>query len=50
MQQSDAFILQNTAIYRDELVRLLTQRFSAPGVYETAVAPCMSSVLMRPRS
>jgi hypothetical protein len=39
MQQSDAFILQNTAIYRDELVRLLTQRFSAPGVYETAVAP-----------
>ena len=39
MVQSDAFILQNTAIYRDELVRLLTQRFTAPGIHETAIAP-----------
>lgn len=39
MEQHDAFILQNTAIYRDELIRLLTQRFTAPGAYETAIAP-----------
>lgn len=39
MEQSDAFILQNTAVYRDELVRLLTQRFTTPGIYETAIAP-----------
>lgn len=39
MEQSNAFILQNTAIYRDELVRLLTQRFTTPGIYETAIAP-----------
>lgn len=39
MEQSDACALQNTALYRNELVRLLTQRFTTPGIYETAIAP-----------
>lgn len=36
---NDASILHDTAVYRAELVRLLTQRFDAPGIYETAIAP-----------
>ncbi|WP_426155165.1 AraC family transcriptional regulator N-terminal domain-containing protein [Pseudomonas sp. TSRC2-2] len=36
---NDASILHDTAVYRAELVRLLTQRFEAPGTYETAIAP-----------
>ncbi|MEA5673525.1 AraC family transcriptional regulator [Pseudomonas sp. MH2] len=39
MAQNDAFLLQTTALYRGELVRSLTERFNAPGVYETAIAP-----------
>lgn len=39
MAHNDAFLLQTTALYRGELVRLLTERFTAPGVYETAIAP-----------
>ena len=39
MAQNDAFLLQTTALYRGELVRSLTERFTAPGVYETAIAP-----------
>ncbi|HEK1688177.1 TPA: AraC family transcriptional regulator [Pseudomonas putida] len=39
MAQNDAFLLQTTALYRGELVRALTERFTAPGVYETAIAP-----------
>lgn len=39
MAHNDAFLLQTTALYRGELVRSLTERFTAPGVYETAIAP-----------
>lgn len=39
MQPSDASLLQNTALYRTELIRALTQRFAEPGIYETAIAP-----------
>ncbi|HGM5582404.1 TPA: AraC family transcriptional regulator N-terminal domain-containing protein [Pseudomonas putida] len=39
MAQNDAFLPQTTALYRGELVRSLTERFTAPGVYETAIAP-----------
>lgn len=39
MDNRDASILHDTAVYRAELVRLLTQRFDAPGTYETAIAP-----------
>jgi AraC-like DNA-binding protein len=39
MEQIDAFMLQNMAFYSDELVRLLTQRFTTPGTWETALAP-----------
>jgi len=39
MDNHDASILHDTAVYRAELVRLLTQRFDAPGTYETAIAP-----------
>lgn len=39
MEHPDAFMLQNMAFYRDELVRLLTQRFTTPGTWETALAP-----------
>lgn len=39
MEHADASMLQNMAFYRDELVRLLTQRFTTPGTWETALAP-----------
>ncbi|WNW13440.1 AraC family transcriptional regulator [Pseudomonas sp. DTU_2021_1001937_2_SI_NGA_ILE_001] len=39
MQQDDSFLQQTTALYRAELVRALTRRFTAPGTYETAIAP-----------
>lgn len=39
MEHVDAFTLQNVAIYRDELLRVLTRRFPVPGLYETAIAP-----------
>ena len=39
MDMNDASDLQNPAPYRAELIRILTRRFSNPGIYETAIAP-----------
>lgn len=39
MEISDASILQDTAAYRAELIRILARRMPGPGVYETAIAP-----------
>ena len=39
MDMTNNSSLGDNRVYRDELVRLLTQRFEKPGIYETAVAP-----------
>ncbi|WP_409077547.1 AraC family transcriptional regulator N-terminal domain-containing protein [Pseudomonas syringae group genomosp. 3] len=39
MNTSEAASLQGNGVYRAEIIRLITRRFTAPGVYETAIAP-----------
>ncbi|RMO72467.1 Helix-turn-helix, AraC type:AraC-type transcriptional regulator [Pseudomonas syringae pv. primulae] len=36
---NEAASLQGNSVYRAEIIRLITRRFTAPGVYETAIAP-----------
>ncbi|WP_032685667.1 AraC family transcriptional regulator, partial [Pseudomonas syringae] len=39
MDTNEAASLQGNSVYRAEIIRLITRRFTAPGVYETAIAP-----------
>ncbi|WP_440094637.1 AraC family transcriptional regulator N-terminal domain-containing protein [Pseudomonas syringae] len=39
MDTNEAASLQGNGVYRAEIIRLITRRFTAPGVYETAIAP-----------
>ncbi|WP_024679375.1 AraC family transcriptional regulator [Pseudomonas syringae] len=39
MDTNEAASLQGNSVYRAEIIRLITRRFTAPGAYETAIAP-----------
>ncbi|EGH12675.1 MULTISPECIES: AraC family transcriptional regulator [Pseudomonas syringae group] len=39
MDTNEAASLQGNSVYRAEIIRLIARRFTAPGVYETAIAP-----------
>ncbi|MGN2434303.1 AraC family transcriptional regulator N-terminal domain-containing protein [Pseudomonas syringae] len=39
MDTNEAASLQGNSVYRAEIIRLIKRRFTAPGAYETAIAP-----------